>query len=70
MNENHYETKLIKETPIAKKKRKTSLLRLVKKRHKELKKQQVDNYKKRGWTFTIEHRAIFRASKIVIHRLE
>jgi hypothetical protein len=59
MNENHYETKLIKETPIAKKKRKTSLLRLVKKRHKELKKQQVDNYKL-GWTFTIEHRGKYQ----------
>ena len=54
-----YETKLIEETSIAKKKRKTSLLRLIKKRHKELKKQ-IDNYKKRGWTFTLEHRGKYQ----------
>jgi hypothetical protein len=53
-----YVTKLIKEAST--KKRKPSFLRLVKTRHKELKKQQVDNYKKRGWTFTIEHRGKYQ----------
>src|SRR6185437_9286701 len=49
-----YKTKLIKETPIAKK-RKHSFQRLFKRRYKELKKE-VEDYKKAGWTFTIVHR--------------
>jgi hypothetical protein len=49
-----YETKLIEETSIAKK-RKPSFQRLFKRRYKELKKE-VEDYKKAGWTFTIVHR--------------
>jgi hypothetical protein len=49
-----YETKLIKETPIAKK-RKPSFQRLFKRQYKELK-EEIEDYKKVGWTFTIVHR--------------